>query len=75
MSSISLEDILRAIKNSIPSHCANLLDQRDGAFGLQNGLHHQLTCGIHHRDHYGCLMNIEPNILFIVHEGAPFCRS
>jgi hypothetical protein len=29
---------------------------------------------IHHRHHNGCLMNVEPNILFIVHEGAPFCR-
>jgi hypothetical protein len=26
----------------------------------------------HHRDRDGCLMNIEPNILFTVHEGAPF---
>src|SRR6266568_8192093 len=44
-------------------------------FGLQNGLHHELTRGIHQRDHDGCLMNVQPNILFIVHEGAPFCRS
>jgi hypothetical protein len=23
-------------------------------------------------DHDGCLMNVQPNILFTVHEGAPF---
>src|SRR5438132_10021454 len=30
--------------------------------------------GIHYRDRDGCLMHVEPNILFTVHQGAPFCR-
>src|ERR1700680_2896601 len=41
-------------------------------FGLEDGFHDQLTGGIPHRDHDGCLMNVEPNILFTVHKGAPF---
>ena len=44
-------------------------------FGLQDGFHDQLTSRIHHRDHDRCLTNVQPNILFIVHEGAPFVGS
>jgi hypothetical protein len=38
------------------------------------GFHDRLPAGIRHRDHNGCLMNVEPNILFTVDKGAPFRR-
>src|SRR5206468_1994204 len=40
-------------------------------FRLQDGFHYQLATRIHHCDRDRCLMNIQPNILFTVHEGAP----
>src|SRR2546428_12402977 len=48
--------------------------QNGGGFGFQHGLHDYLASAIHHRDRDGCLMHVEPNILFTVHEGAPFRR-
>lgn len=36
------EDILAMIKNAIPSHCAKLLDQRDGAFRVVEMLRHSV---------------------------------
>src|SRR6267154_2329452 len=42
--------------------------QNGGGFGLQDGLHDYLASAIHHRDRDGCLMHVEPNILFT----APF---
>src|SRR5439155_18292571 len=41
---------------------------------LQDGFHNYFASGIHYRDRDGCLMHVEPNILFTVHQGAPFCR-
>ena len=41
---------------------------------FENGLHHQVTAGIANRRGDRCLVNIEPNILGVVHEGAPCCR-
>src|ERR1035438_927216 len=42
---------------------------------FQNGFHYYLAVGIHDGDRDRCLMHVQPNIHFIVHEGAPFCRS
>src|SRR5467141_803040 len=43
-------------------------------FRFEDGLHHQLAGGIQNCRRDRCLMNIQPNILGIIHEGAPFCR-
>jgi hypothetical protein len=37
---------------------------------VSNGFHDQLAGRIHDRDHDSCLMNVEPNILFTVDQGA-----
>jgi hypothetical protein len=42
-------------------------------FRLQDGLHQQLASGIQNGHGDRCLMNIQPNILGVSHEGAP-CR-
>src|SRR5260370_32759444 len=49
--------------------------QNGSRFRLEDGLHHQLAGGILNRCGDRCLMNIQPNILSVIHEGAPFCRS
>src|SRR5215469_10892362 len=41
---------------------------------LENGFDHQLAGGIANRHRDRCLMHIEPNILGVIHEGAPCCR-
>ena len=41
---------------------------------FQDGFHYYLALRIHHRYADGCLMNVQPNILFTVHKGAPFRR-
>src|ERR1700722_4553852 len=43
--------------------------------GLENGLHHQLAGKIQNRHRDRCLVHIQPNILGVIHEGAPCCRS
>jgi hypothetical protein len=50
---------------------ANKLED-GGRFRFQNGLHHQLAGGIQNGSRDRCLMNIQPNILSVIHEGAPF---
>jgi len=40
--------------------------------GLQDRFHHELAGRILNRDRDRCLVNIQPVILFAVHEGAPF---
>jgi hypothetical protein len=42
-------------------------------FGLQDGFHDQLAAGIQHGHGDHCLVHIQPNILGVIHEGAP-CR-
>src|SRR5215831_5675925 len=42
---------------------------------LQDAFHNQLASWIHHGDGDRCLMNIEADILFTGHKGAPSCRS
>src|SRR6266852_4378075 len=46
--------------------------QNGYGFRFQDRFHDYLALGIHHRYGDRCLMNVEPNILFAVHEGAPF---
>src|SRR6266567_5392176 len=46
--------------------------QNGCGFRFQDRFHDYLALGIHHRYRDRCLMNIETNILFAVHEGAPF---
>src|SRR6266481_339990 len=48
--------------------------QNGCGFGFQDGFHDYLALRIHHRYADRCLMNVEPNILFTVHKGAPFPR-
>ena len=48
--------------------------QKGCRFRFEDGLHHQLAGGIHNCRRDRCLMNIQPNILGIIHEGAPFRR-
>ncbi len=48
----------------------------DGArFRFQDSFHHQLTGRVQNRRRDRCLMNIQPNILGVIHEGAPSCRD
>src|SRR5215471_20303105 len=42
--------------------------------GLENSLHHQLAGRIQNSDGDRCLVHIQPNILGIIHQGAPGCR-
>src|SRR6266581_1961332 len=46
--------------------------QNGYGFRFQDRFHDYLALGIHYRYRDRCLMNVEPNILFAVHEGAPF---
>src|SRR5579872_2443479 len=46
--------------------------QNGGRPGLQDGFHHQLAGRVLNRDGNRCLVNIQTDILFAVHEGAPF---
>jgi hypothetical protein len=41
-------------------------------FRLHDGFHDQLTRRIPHGYYNGCLVNVQPNILFIVHKGCSF---
>ena len=43
-------------------------------FRLEDRFHHQLAGGIQNRSRDRCLVNIQPNILGVIHEGAPSCR-
>jgi len=43
-------------------------------FRLDDGLHDQLAGGIQNHRRDRCLVNIEPNILGVIHEGAPSRR-
>ena len=43
-------------------------------FRFQDRFHHQLASGIQNRRRDRCLVNIQPNILGVIHEGAPSCR-
>jgi len=38
---------------------------------FENGFHHRLAGRIPRADRDRCLMNIQPNILGVIHEGAP----
>ena len=55
------------------TQATNELENRLG-FRFENRLHHQISARIPngHRDR--CLMDIHPNILGVIHEGAPCCR-
>src|ERR1039458_3592931 len=46
--------------------------QNRGCFRLQNAFHDQLALAIHDRNRDRCLVNIHADILFLVHNGAPF---
>ena len=46
--------------------------QNGYGFRFQDRFHDYLALGIHYRYEDRCLMNVEPNILFAVHEGDPF---
>src|SRR5947207_6183276 len=46
--------------------------QNGSGFGFQDGFHDYLALSIHHRYADGCLMHVQPNILFTAHKGAPF---
>src|SRR5437773_8863859 len=57
-------------RQSAAQSCKEL--QNGCGFGFQDGFHDYLALSIHHRYGDGCLMNVQPNILFTVHKGAPF---
>src|ERR1700733_2365675 len=50
----------------------NELQDRCG-FRFENRFHYQPAVGIENRSRDRCLVNVEPNILGIIHEGAPSC--
>jgi hypothetical protein len=41
-------------------------------FGFEDGLHHQLAGGIQNRSRDRCLMDVPPNIISVIQEGATF---
>ena len=43
-------------------------------FRFECGLHHQISARIPNRRRDRCRMHIHPNILSVIHEGAPCCR-
>ena len=43
-----------------------------GRLGLQQTFHDQLARSIHHRHRDGGLVHVHPDILFLIHKGAPF---
>ena len=43
-------------------------------FRLDDALHHQIADRVQNRNGDRCLMNVQPNILSVIHEGAPLCR-
>jgi serine/threonine protein kinase len=61
------------VHRDLKPQAANKLKNRL-RFRSENGLHHQIPARIpnSHRDR--CLMHIHPNILGVIHEGAPCCR-
>jgi hypothetical protein len=61
------------VTDKVPRSPAKELED-GGSFGFQDAFHDQLARVVQHSDCDGCLMDIEANILFRVHEGAPFCR-
>ena len=48
--------------------------ENGGGFRFEDRLHHQTTGAIKNHSGDRCLVNVQPNILGIIHEGAPFCR-
>jgi hypothetical protein len=49
------------------------LENRFG-FCFQDRFRHQIASRIQNRHRDRCLMSIQPNLLSIIHEGAPSCR-
>jgi hypothetical protein len=48
--------------------------EQSGRFRFQNALQDQLAGRVQHRSGDGCRVNVQPNILGVIHEGAPSCR-
>jgi hypothetical protein len=55
------------------AQAANKLENRFG-FRFEDSFHHQLAGSIQNGRGDRCLVNIQPNILVIIYEGAPCCR-
>ena len=51
----------------------NKLENRFG-FCFQDRFHHEVASRIQNRHRARCLRNIQPQLLSIIHEGAPSCR-
>src|ERR1700674_2377375 len=70
------QSIAGAFFESYMQAAAQTMDklQNGHCFRFDDGFHYYLAGGIQHSYRDRCLVNIEPNILGVIHEGAPFCR-